>query len=48
MIYNRLPKESGGIIAIDKNGNYEMPFNTASMMSAIANSEGEFKVEIWK
>jgi len=48
MIYNRLPEGSGGIIAIDKNGNYEMPFNTASMMRAIANSEGEFKVEIWK
>ena len=48
IIYNRLPKGSGGIIAIDKDGNYEMPFNTASMMRAIANSEGEFKVEIWK
>ncbi len=48
MIYNRLPEESGGIIAIDKDGNYEMPFNTSSMMRAVANSNGEFKVEIWK
>ena len=48
MIYNRLPEESGGIIAIDKDGNYEMPFNTVSMMRAVANSSGEFKVEIWK
>ena len=48
MIYNRLPKESGGIIAIDRDGNYEMPFNTSSMMRAVANSNGEFKVEIWK
>ena len=48
MIYNRLPEESGGIIAIDKDGNYEMPFNTTSMMRAVANSNGEFKVEIWK
>lgn len=48
MIYNRLPKESGGIIAIDRGGNYEMPFNTSSMMRAVANSNGEFKVEIWK
>jgi len=48
MIYNRLPEGSGGIIAIDKNGNYEMPFNTTSMMRAIASSKGEFKVEIWK
>lgn len=48
MIYNRLPEETGGIIAIDKDGNYEMPFNTSSMMRAVANSNGEFKVEIWK
>lgn len=48
MIYNRLPEESGGIIAIDKDGNYEMPFNTTSMMRGVANSNGEFKVEIWK
>ncbi len=48
MIYNRLPEGSGGIIAIDKDGNYEMPFNTISMMRAAANSNGEFKIEIWK
>lgn len=48
MIYNRLPEGSGGIIAVDRNGNYEMPFNTVSMMRAVANSNGEFKVEIWK
>lgn len=48
MIYKRLPAESGGIIALDKDGNYEMPFNTNSMMRAVANSNGEFKVEIWK
>lgn len=48
MIYKRLPEGSGGVIAIDKNGNYEMPFNTPSMFRALANSDGEFKVEIWK
>lgn len=48
MIYNRLPLGSGGIIAIDKDGNYEMPFNTESMFRAVANSNGELKVEIWK
>lgn len=48
MIYKILPAESGGIIAIDKDGNFEMPFNTKSMMRAVANSEGEFKIEIWK
>lgn len=48
MIFKRLPEGSGGIIALDKDGNYEMPFNTNSMMRAVANSKGEFKVEIWK
>jgi beta-aspartyl-peptidase (threonine type) len=48
MIYKRLPEGSGGIIAIDKAGNIEMPFNTISMFRASANSSGEFKVKIWK
>lgn len=48
LIFKKLPVESGGIIAIDKDGNYEMSFNTNSMMRAVANSKGEFKVEIWK
>jgi L-asparaginase / beta-aspartyl-peptidase len=47
LIYKILPGGSGGIIAIDKDGNYELPFNTVSMMRAIANSYGEFKIEIW-
>ncbi len=48
MIFKRLPAGSGGIIAVDKNGNFEMLFNTDSMFRAAANSEGEFIVEIWK
>jgi beta-aspartyl-peptidase (threonine type) len=47
MIFKKLPIDSGGIIALDTDGNYEMPFNTKSMMRAVANSKGEFKVEIW-
>jgi beta-aspartyl-peptidase (threonine type) len=48
MIYKRLPAESGGIIALDKDGNYEMIFNTTSMFRGVANSEGVFNTEIWK
>lgn len=48
LIFNRLPENSGGIIAVDKEGNFEMPFNTYSMMRAAANNKGVFKVEIWK
>ena len=48
MIYKRLPEGSGGIVALDKDGNYEMPFNTMSMLRAAANSSGVFEVAIWK
>lgn len=48
MIFNKLPDGSGGIIAIDKNGNYYMPFNTSSMLRGVANSEGIFETSIWK
>ncbi len=48
MIFKRLPAGSGGIIAVDKDGNFEMPFNTESMFRSVANSNGDFKVEIWK
>lgn len=48
MINNRLPDGSGGIIALDKDGNYEMLFNTLSMFRGVANSEGVFETAIWK
>jgi beta-aspartyl-peptidase (threonine type) len=47
MIFNRLPKGSGGIIALDKDGNYELLFNTSSMMRGVANSDGVFETAIW-
>jgi beta-aspartyl-peptidase (threonine type) len=48
MIINILPKDSGGIIAVDKDGNYVLVFNTSSMLRGVANSEGVFEVKIWK
>jgi beta-aspartyl-peptidase (threonine type) len=48
MIFNVLPEGSGGIIAVDKDGNYALVFNTASMLRGIANSDGVFEVNIWK
>jgi beta-aspartyl-peptidase (threonine type) len=48
LIFQTLPKDSGGIIAVDKNYNYELLFNTTSMLRGVANSEGVFDVEIWK
>lgn len=48
VMYKILPEGAGGIIAVDKNGNYEMIFTTSAMFRAVANSEGVFKTEIWK
>ncbi len=47
-IYNILPQGSGGIIAVDKNYNYDFPFNTPSMMRGVATSDGVFEIKIWK
>ncbi|HZW37850.1 MAG TPA: isoaspartyl peptidase/L-asparaginase [Ignavibacteriaceae bacterium] len=48
MINNRLKPGDGGLIAVDKDGNYAITFNTTGMFHAIANSKGEFKVGIFK
>ena len=48
MIFNRLPKDSGGIIAVDKNYNFTFQYNTTSMLRGVATSNGKFEVKIWK
>ena len=48
MIFNKLAKDAGGIIAVDKNYNYAFKYNTSSMLRGVANSEGIFEVKIWK
>lgn len=48
VIFNILPEGSGGIIAVDKNYNYDFAFNTKSMMRGVATSDGVFEVKIWK
>lgn len=48
MINKILPENAGGFIALDKDGNYEMPFNTTSMFRGVANSDGVFETAIWK
>lgn len=37
----------GGVIAVDKDGNYTMTFNTSGMFRGVARSEGERKVAIF-
>lgn len=48
VVFNFLPEGSGGIIAVDKDGDYAFPFNTPSMLRGVATSEGIFEVKIWK
>jgi len=48
VIFNVLPEGSGGIISVDKNYNYELTFNTPSMLRGVATSEGVFEVKIWQ
>jgi len=48
MIFNRLPEGAGGIIAVDKEGNYSMVFSSSGMFRGVADSEGVFEVKIWK
>lgn len=48
LINNRIGNDTGGLIAVDKDGNIAMPFNTNGMLRGAANSEGLFEVEVWK
>jgi beta-aspartyl-peptidase (threonine type) len=48
VIFKILPQGSGGIISVDKDYNYELTFNTSSMMRGVATSDGIFEVKIWK
>jgi beta-aspartyl-peptidase (threonine type) len=48
VIFNIMPEGSGGVIAVDIDGNYAMVFNTPSMSRGVATSDGIFEVKIWE
>jgi len=50
VVYDKLVKigGEGGLIAIDKLGNIEMPFNSDGMYRACRSSEGRMEVKIYK
>lgn len=50
MIMKKLPElgGDGGLIAVDKNGNIAMPFNTAGMYRGYIDASGKVVVEIYK
>lgn len=50
LIHNKLKalKANGGVIAVDKDGNIAMPFNTESMIRGYINSRGEMQITIYE
>lgn len=50
VVMNKLKKQggTGGIIAVDKNGNIAMPFNTSGMFRGFVKNGGDMKVEIFE
>ncbi len=47
-IHSKLPKDSGGLIALDKDGNYAMPYNTAGMRRGYITTSGESETFIYE
>jgi len=48
IINKTLKPGDGGIIAVDKDGNYVTMFNTKGMFRGVANSSGIFETKIWE
>ncbi len=48
IIHTLLKPNVGGVIAVDREGNYDMDFNTTGMFRGVATSSGTFEVKIWK
>ncbi|HSP89180.1 MAG TPA: isoaspartyl peptidase/L-asparaginase [Ignavibacteriaceae bacterium] len=48
VIFKMLKKNDGGIIAVDRDGNYAMPFNSLGMYRGVATSGGVFEIKIWE
>lgn len=48
MIKKTITTGDGGLIAVDKNGNYVVVYNTNGMFRGIANSDGIFETKIWE
>jgi len=47
VVRDELPEGSGGVIAIDHEGNVATPFNTGGMFRATRNADGIQSVDIW-
>jgi beta-aspartyl-peptidase (threonine type) len=48
IIHHTLKPGDGGVIGVDKYGNYAFSFNTEGMFRGVATSTGVFEVKIWQ
>ncbi|PIP76765.1 MAG: beta-aspartyl-peptidase [Ignavibacteria bacterium CG22_combo_CG10-13_8_21_14_all_37_15] len=48
MIHKRLNQNDGGLIAVDKDGNFTLQYSTKSMLRGYVTSDGKKEVKIWE
>ena len=48
LIFDELPEDVGGLIAVDGHGNVALPFNTGGMFRGWMSEDGQAHVEVWK
>ena len=48
VVFELLDPDSGGLIALDRNGNFSMPFNTPGMFRGYKTADGDSFVKIWE
>ena len=48
IIHHVLKPGDGGVIGVDKDGNYAFSFNTEGMFRGVATSTGKFEIKIWE
>ena len=48
IVHQELPAHSGGLIAINTNGEFVLPFNSGGMFRGYRLESGEIKIDIWK
>ena len=48
VVFGVLQTDTGGLVAVDKNGTVAMPYNTKGMFRGYAKGDGEFQAYIWE
>ena len=48
LIFDELPEDVGGLIAVDSHGNVALPFNTGGMFRGWMSEDSQAHVEVWK